>query len=124
MDVNIAIDCNDPTVMVPFWAGFLHYEPPAGSAPHDFSSARAYYSLVDPRGRGPMLILQVVPEPVTVKNRLHLDLHVDDIAVEVQRAVDLGAEVVDTDPQTLGDVAWVRMTDPEGNLFCLVREST
>ncbi|MHB8274389.1 MAG: VOC family protein, partial [Dermatophilaceae bacterium] len=30
----------------------------------------------DPEGRGPKLYFQRVPEPKTVKNRLHLDLDI------------------------------------------------
>ena len=49
-----------------------------------------------------------VPEPVTVKQRVHLDLHV----AGVDDLVRLGAEVVDD------TLPWTLMKDPEGGELC------
>lgn len=49
-----------------------------------------------------------VPEPHTVKNRVHLDLH----TAAVRDLVDLGARVID-DAQS-----WTVWADPEGSEFC------
>jgi hypothetical protein len=57
-----------------------------------------------------------VPEPKTVKNRIHMDLAVGDI----EPLLDLGATVVR--PQG-GDIAWHVLADPEGNEFCAFLES-
>ena len=59
-----------------------------------------------------------VPEPKRVKNRVHVDLAVDDLQGAVDRLVALGAT-------TLGDFdeagfRWTTLTDPEGNEFDLV----
>jgi predicted enzyme related to lactoylglutathione lyase len=68
---------------------------------------------------GPMLSLQLVPEPKDRKNRLHLDLMVDDFASSSAAAVAAGASTVsplfeaDTTP-------WQVFADPEGNEFCLI----
>lgn len=52
--------------------------------------------------------------------QLHLDLEVDDLEAEVQRAVRLGAAVAEHQPQELVRV----LLDPAGHPFCLfVRES-
>ena len=59
----------------------------------------------------------MVPEPKTVKNRVHLDLTAPDREAEVDRLVALGARrlrFVDK-----GDERWWIMADPEGNEFCL-----
>jgi hypothetical protein len=57
-----------------------------------------------------------VPEPKTVKNRVHLDLHV----ASVDDLVALGATVA---PQQDDADAWTVMLDPEGNELCaFVRE--
>lgn len=89
---QLTIDCAEPALQVEFWATALGYEvqPPPGG----FDSWNAYWrsvgvpedeldadrdaadSLVDPGGVGPRIWFQPVPEPKTVKNRLHLDLHV------------------------------------------------
>ena len=70
-----------------------------------------------------MLFVQV-PEPKTVKNRMHLDLgpadHTRD--VEVARLSALGASVV-ADHRTAEGLGWVVMTDPEGNEFCIERSN-
>ena len=64
-------------------------------------------------GPGPSLCFQQVPEPKTVKNRLHLDLAVVDRRAEADRLIALGASVgAEFDDHTL-------MLDPEGNEFCL-----
>jgi len=49
-----------------------------------------------------------VPEPKTVKNRLHIDVHGD-----VEALVDLGARVLDQHEQ------WAVLADPAGNEFCV-----
>lgn len=54
-----------------------------------------------------------VPEPRTVKNRVHLDVHTGSLA-ELER---LGARPLETFPR------WTVMADPEGQEFCaFVRE--
>ena len=52
---------------------------------------------------------------------MHLDLFVDDIGVEVQRLVAIGATVVTPagDPSHMGFVAAV-LIDSEGGEFCVV----
>ena len=61
-----------------------------------------------------------VPEPKTVKNRVHLDLattsaaHQEDL---VARLRDLGATPADVGQ---GDVPWTVLADPEGNEFCVL----
>jgi Glyoxalase-like domain len=64
-----------------------------------------------------------VPEPKTVKNRLHLDLCADGVTTseELQRLLDLGARR--TDVGQASDASWVVLSDPEGNEFCLLSRS-
>jgi Glyoxalase-like domain len=52
-----------------------------------------------------------VPEPKTVKNRVHLDVHTD----AVETLVALGATVL---PEQSDEDAWTVMADPEGNELC------
>jgi hypothetical protein len=60
-------------------------------------------------------LLLNVPEPKVAKNRVHVDLHADDLRLEVRRLVDLGATV-------LGEYdGWTALSDPEGNEFCVRR---
>lgn len=120
MHVELTLDVNDPERMITFWSQLLEYtlEDDVRFAEPD----RIYWSLVDPTGRGPRLVIQRVPEPVTSKPRLHLDVHVPDIEAAAMRAVTLGAERVDAKPVVEVGTAWIRLNDPEGNVFCLVRE--
>jgi hypothetical protein len=52
-----------------------------------------------------------VPEPKTVKNRIHLDVVTDDVA----SLVAAGATVLR--PQD-DEIEWTVMADPDGNEFC------
>jgi hypothetical protein len=54
------------------------------------------------------LWLNVVPEPKTVKHRVHLDLHV----AAVSDLVDLGATILDESQP------WTLLADPEGGELC------
>jgi catechol 2,3-dioxygenase-like lactoylglutathione lyase family enzyme len=115
---TLAIDCADPAALARWWADLLGWrvtdedddevaiEPPEGS-PDD--------------GVVPDLLFLRVPEPKTVKDRLHLDLRPDDHAAEVARAEALGARRVDIGQ---GDPTWVVLADPEGNEFCILRALT
>jgi hypothetical protein len=139
--IQIVLDCADPSRLATFWAAALGYQlqdPPAGysswpafleesGVPEpEWNSASA---VVDPGGVGPRIYLQRVPEPKTVKNRLHMDLNVGGghdtpasqrvarVAAEVARLIELGA----TDPREVSQrgESWVILHDPEGNEFCV-----
>ena len=120
MHLEVTIDVNDASTMIPFWCGVLGYhveetDPYAGPD-------RVYWSLVDPSGRGPRLVIQRVPEPVTSKTRFHLDVHEPDIEAAAARAVGWGAVRIDASPVVEVGTRWIRMQDPEGNVFCIVQE--
>jgi hypothetical protein len=57
------------------------------------------------------MVFAPVPEPKTLKNRIHWDVQTDDI----QQLVDHGATVLRTPDD---DISWTIMADPEGNEFC------
>ncbi len=122
IEVEIGIDCRDLETTAKFWLAALGYEPGVSDIERYKDAGAIYYSLVDPGGRRPKLILQRVPEEKTVKNRLHLDLQVADIESESQRLVRLGAHRIDQIPFNEAGAVWIRLTDPEGNEFCLVRK--
>jgi hypothetical protein len=67
--------------------------------------------------RLPGLLFVRVPEPKTIKNRLHLDFRGDDRDAEVERLLGLGATKVDIGQ---GEQSWVVLADPEGNEFCVL----
>ena len=63
----------------------------------------------------PPIMFHGVPEPKTVKNRLHLDLITTDFDAELARLRKLGATEVATFER------WTTLADPEGNEFDLIR---
>jgi hypothetical protein len=147
MNLQLVIDCADPGRLVRFWAEALGYrvpEPPQGlptwrdfylsiGVPeHELGDGDCADRLVDPAGGGPDFWFQAVPEPKTIKNRLHLDLKVsggravplatrrERIDAEVVRLEALGAKKVHVIPGGEAvDHYGVLMNDPEGNEFCV-----
>jgi hypothetical protein len=60
--------------------------------------------------------MNVVPEPKTAKNRIHIDVH----CASIEELIDLGAKVLE--PKTEGR-GWTVLADPDGGEFCgFVRE--
>ena len=107
----VALDVNDHDRMVAFWAAVLDAEP--------FDVEDGFASL--PLGGDLTLDVIRVPEPKTVKDRLHLDLVATDRTQgeEVARLLALGATRADVGQAD--DVTWVVLADPEGNEFCVLR---
>ncbi len=64
------------------------------------------------------VLFQTVPEPKTVKNRVHLDIRVPENADEVVAGLIARGATKLYDAQQ-GPYAWVTMADPEGNEFCV-----
>jgi predicted enzyme related to lactoylglutathione lyase len=108
---TITIDCARPSDLAMFWARSLDW---------DVVDVDDDGAFVAPREGGRGLFFQKVPEPKTVKNRVHLDLRSPDaMDKEVERSKALGATV-----QGRVDVEgsfWTVMLDPEGNEFCILR---
>jgi predicted enzyme related to lactoylglutathione lyase len=112
---TIQIDCRDLDTMTEFWSEVLGVEVDDDSPPN-------YRCLRSPEAV-PTLCFQRVPEPKTVKNRLHLDIVVPDVEAASARIESLGgARHPDGDFRENG-WTWRVMTDPEGNEFCLVPSS-
>ena len=133
MPFQVVFDCRDPDALSSFWAQALGYqkqwtwdeetvrEMRAQGLAEDLVNQRC--AVVDPEGRRPRLYFQRVPEPKTVKNRLHLDLHVgrEQAPAEADRLESLGARRLRPQEEAFGpfqDFAIV-MQDPEGNEFCV-----
>ena len=139
---QLVIDCASPEPLARFWAEALHYviaPPPAG-----FESWDDFYRSIgvpedelgigadrieDPKGEGPDIWFQVVPERKSIKNRLHIDLHAsggrdvpletrrERVEAEAARLVALGATRKHAIVEEGLDHYGVALTDPEGNEF-------
>ena len=112
----LIFDCADPLRVATFWAAALDYE--LDHDPDDPDDDGAF--LRDRSGRTRGMYFQSVPEPKTVKNRVHLDVRPSgSMAAEVERLTGLGASVRGFIEE--GGNFWTQMRDPEGNEFCVLR---
>jgi predicted enzyme related to lactoylglutathione lyase len=115
--VHMVIDAQDTSRLARFWAAALGWN--VGVDEPD--EAAVWPAGFDYPGSGALpLVFVPVPEPKTVKNRIHLDLSSQSAADQDERirlVRDLGAVPVDIGQ---GDVPWVVLADPEGNEFCVL----
>src|SRR5215470_4301231 len=80
--LQITFDCLDPARVGTFWAAALAYPVPDVEGWHNFlrslgrseEDLNATFAIEDPVGVRPRMFFQRVPEPKSVKNRVHLDL--------------------------------------------------
>lgn len=107
---HVVVDCADPEALAAFWSAALAV---------GVEGRWHQYVMLEPTvPGGPALAFQQVPEPKAGKNRLHLDLMVDDLAGAADRIVALGGTGVS---EVTEDGVTVRVfADPEGNELCLV----
>ena len=110
---GVAIDCSDAAVVAQFWAEVLDRQ----VADHP-TRANAVVLVDDEGVHGPRLAFHQVPEPKTVKNRLHFDLITKDYEGETERLISLGAtKIRDIDE---GGGRWTTFGDVEDNEFDLI----
>ncbi|MFD6446756.1 VOC family protein [Promicromonospora sp. NPDC060204] len=122
---DVVFDCRHPASLARFWALVLDgYE----VAPYDDEELARLRTLgvhdpeddpsvlVEGPAGAPRLFFNAVPEPKTVKNRVHLDVRAPDRDGEVARLVAAGASEVGRHED------WVVLADPEGNEFCVFPE--
>ncbi len=104
---DLCIDAVDAERSARFWARLLDLNPEA--------HRDGVWRLDDPTGE-PRVWVNPVPEPTTVKNRIHLDVNAEGL----EAALAAGATVVDGD-----SFRWTVLRDPDGQEFCLfVREES
>ena len=111
---EVVVDCTAPRAVADFWSAVLGWPVTEGTNGFCWLSSTG-----SPMAPPPLLVFVPVPEPKTVKNRLHLDLCPSgcDQAEELDRLLGLGAVRVDVGQ---GDAPWIVLADPEGNEFCLL----
>ncbi len=97
---DLCIDVADARVSGEYWSTMLGWK----LEQHDDGDAH----LRDDAGRI-QVWLNVVPEPKSVKNRVHIDVN----AESVQRAIDAGARVDSEFPR------WTTLLDPDGQEHCV-----
>ena len=105
---DLCLDARDHQALADWWCTAIGYvrreseepRPPDWPIP-----------IVDPAGQGPRIWINPVPEPKSVKNRMHLDVTGDQAEL-----LGLGATLVRARDD---DIEWDILADPEGNEFCL-----
>ena len=123
---DVVFDSRHPASIARFWAAALDdYQ----VAPYDEAELARLHGegvfdpeddpnvLVEGPDGQPRIFFQLVAEPKTGKNRVHLDLRCSRVEDELERLTALGASLVsEYDDHLL-------LRDPEGNEFCLSRRA-
>ena len=113
---HVTFDCADPYGLAEFWCQVFDVPMHKDDHPGDPEA------IVQLDG-GPDLLFIRVPEPKTVKNRVHLDLQPSGPRDEaVDRLLALGATLVD-DHRRPDGTGWATLHDPEGNELCVERSA-
>lgn len=109
---EIVVDCANPIALARFWQALIGGEV-------DIESDD--WVALDGDDDGFYIGFQRVPERKSGKNRIHLDVVVDDLDRSVDEAEQLGARklggVVDEE-----NGPFQIMADPEGNEFCFITD--
>ena len=117
---EVVFDADHPAALARFWASVLDGyavrpyddEEVARLAALGFTPETDPTGMVD--GPGPSLCFHRVGGPSPSRNRVHLDVQVEDRTAEATRLTGLGATVVrEAEGYTV-------LRDPEGNNFCIV----
>jgi predicted enzyme related to lactoylglutathione lyase len=111
----VQVDSQDPVALAQFWGQVLGraVTEPFGDPPH--------YVGLEPAAPGEQILsFHRVAEPKTVKNRVHLDVLVDDVEAATSRVETLGGWRFPAADYAEYGFRWRVMTDPEGNEFCLI----
>jgi predicted enzyme related to lactoylglutathione lyase len=114
----VTIDTSDPRELAAFWQKVLDVgvEEETGE-----SSAGPRCVMLHPAGsEQSSLVFQWVSERKAAKNRLHVDVEVDDLEVATELVESLGGSRAPEGDYDEPDFRWRVMLDPHGNEFCLI----
>ncbi len=111
---DLCLDATDHHALADWWCAAIGYRRKDELAPDEDGWTRPRewpVPIADPAGVGPAMWIIPVPEPKTVKNRMHLDVIGDRDAL-------LAAGATLLRPKD-DDIDWDVLADPEGNEFCV-----
>jgi predicted enzyme related to lactoylglutathione lyase len=107
------MDSQDPERIAPFWCDVLGMQ-----VVSRLDDGR--HVILRSRADGFMLGIQRVPEPKAGKNRVHLDVSVDDLDLGTSKVESLGGRWIEPGmTHEIEGVPWRCMADPDGNEFCI-----
>ena len=104
----IIIDSQDSSTAVPFWSAVLGREVKEKSPP--------YTDL--PKEGQPTASIQQVERWSESSSHTHIDIVVEDLDAAIGQITALGGALVEMKNE--GKWCWAIMSDPDGNIFCLV----
>jgi predicted enzyme related to lactoylglutathione lyase len=114
----LVIDTVDPDRIAPFWCGLLAVKVNA-------TISDGQFVVLSPTDDGLTVALQRVPEAKAGKNRLHVDLLVDDLDGSTAEIEGLGGRWAEPGiTRDLEGFRWRCMADPEGNEFDIALTSS
>lgn len=123
---EVVIDAADPRRLADFWSEALGWrELDTESDDEGLILVELGPPAASPAEGGPTLVFLRNPDVPSGKNRLHLDLAPQTKAeqlAQVERLEALGARRTDIGQGP--DVSWVVLSDPEGNVFCVLQPRT
>ena len=108
---KVYLDVSDLKLSGAFWAELLGLNP---SAPRQDPMGGWFLDLRADDG-SLIFVLQKVPEQHTVKNRMHVDIDVDDLPKAIAETERAGGRLV----RSMSS-GFAVMADPDGNEFCLI----
>jgi predicted enzyme related to lactoylglutathione lyase len=107
----LVIDTTDPGRLAPFWCALLDVEV-------DAEIGHGQFVILARAADGLTVGFQQVPDAKSGKNRLHLDLVVDDLDAATAEIEALGGRWLEPGrTRELEGFRWRLMADPEGNEF-------
>ena len=106
----VTIDAVDAEGTAAFWAALLGTEIDEWIDDGRFAFLKGGDDL-------PVVCIQRLPEAKQGKNRVHLDLAVEDLDAATRRVEELGGRWVDGVDRKLDPFTWRTMADPDGNEF-------
>jgi glyoxalase superfamily protein len=112
---DLVLDAGDHQKLADWWCTAMGYRRKDELEPPDDGWVRPRewpIPIVDPDGNGPAIWVQPVPEPKTIKNRMHID-----VFGSVDELIGLGATLVRQRDDV--DIDFNVLADPEGNEFCV-----
>jgi predicted enzyme related to lactoylglutathione lyase len=107
----LVIDATDPNQLAPFWCRLLDVDV-------ETTIGDGQFVVLAPTQDGLTVGFQLVPEPKAGKNRLHLDLVVEDLDEATAEIESLGGRWIEPgETHELEGFFWRCMADTEGNEF-------
>lgn len=117
---HTSVDCTDAYTLSTWWKEVLGYT----DVPGDPNEPGHPECMILHPETGHRVLFIEVPDPTPGKNKVHFDLQPTDRSQqdEVDRVIAHGAELVaDLRGKYGPGTGWVTLTDPDGNLFCILR---